>query len=234
MNAAFESPTYPYERTMPSFLTFKGAEEIPHKLLVYLMDLPDAAGYVPEDDNARPRVRLMKYLWHDGARPLGERLPTAQEKQSLLFDGDEPVVDTAEMKRRHPKGYRLYWQRFWGEAQTEAKSTVKCYLGRIFAPSPFEARVGITFAIMCNVNQETTTRTDAYSRAYDMEQCIIEALHGVNIAGVGVCDFSRTAHADNGSRPLYDQTGTLVGRELKMSIQWAESEDANGGTVNSF
>ena len=74
MNRKFNSPTYPYERVMPSFLTFRGAEEIPQKLLTYLMDLPLPDGYEPVDDNTRPRVRLMKYLWHDGVKPLGERL----------------------------------------------------------------------------------------------------------------------------------------------------------------
>ena len=234
MSVDFSAPTYPYERVMPAFLSFRGAEEIPHKLLIYLMDLPDAAGYEPVDDNERPRVRLMKYLWHDGANPLGEKLPTAQEKRSLLFDGNEPVLNEESLKIRHPKGYRLYAQKYWGEAQTEAKSEIKCYLGRIFAQTPLDARIGVTFVITCNANQETTTKTDAYSRAYDMEQCIIEALHGVNIAGVGVVDFSRAAHADNGSRPVSDQSGTMVGRELKMSIQWAESGEADGGRINAF
>ena len=64
--------------------------------------------------------------------------------------------------------------------------------------------------------------------------CIIEALNGVNLAGIGVCDFSRAAHADNGSRPVYDQTGTVVGRELKMSIHWAESEAAMGDTIEDY
>ena len=43
MSANFESATYPYERVHPSYLTFKGAEELPKKLLLYLLDLPDAA-----------------------------------------------------------------------------------------------------------------------------------------------------------------------------------------------
>lgn len=234
MSVSFESATYPYERVQSSYLTFKGAEEVPKKLLVYLLDLPDSAGYAPKDDNERPRVRLAKYLWHDGARPLAMPLPTAQEKRSMLFDGEAPVVDSAEMKEKHPKGYRLYAQRFDGQAQTEAQTTVRCFVGRVFAENPYRARIGVTFEITCNANQETTTRTDAYSRAYDIEQCIIEALHGVNMAGIGVCDFSRTAHGDNGSRSIYDQTGTLVGRELRMSIQWAESDDADGNAVTAF
>ena len=107
MNPAFHSPTYPYERVQTGFLTFRGAEEIPHKLLTYLMDLPLPDGYEPMDDNTRPRVRLMKYLWHDGAKPLGERLPTAKEKQSLLFDGNEPVVDSSAASTRKGIAFTL-------------------------------------------------------------------------------------------------------------------------------
>lgn len=234
MSAGFDSPYYPYSRIQPGYLSFRGTEEIPHKLLVYLLDMPDAAGYTPVDDNTRPRVRLMKYLWYDGADPLAQPLPSPQEKLSLLFDGNEPVLNTDELKSLHPKGYRLYWQRFWGEAQTQAQTTVKCYMGREFAQTPFSARLGVTFEITCNVNQETTTRTDAYSRAYAIEQCIKEALHGVNITGIGVVDISRLAHADNGSRSIYDQTGTLVGRELKMSIHWEESESGDERVIQSF
>lgn len=230
----FNSPTYPYTKVQTGFLTFNGAETIPHKILTYLLDLPDKNGYEPIDDNTRPRVRLMKYLWHDGANPLSKSLPTPQEKKSLLFDGNNPAVDTEEMRKKHPKGYRLYGQQFFGEAQTEARSEIRCFTGRIFSQTPFDARIGLTFIILCNVNQDTTTKTDAYSRCYDMEQCIIESLHGVDIAGIGVCDFSRAAHADNGSRPIYDQSGTFLGRELKMSIQWAESERPGGNTVPNF
>ena len=61
----FNSFTYPYERVQGSFNTLKGAEEIPYKILTYLMNLPDKNGYVPQDNNENPRVRLMKYppLW---------------------------------------------------------------------------------------------------------------------------------------------------------------------------
>lgn len=224
MPVSFNSPTYPYERVQIGYSRFKGAEYIPYKLLMYLLDLPDADGYEPVDDNNRPRVRLAKYLWHDGARPLSEPLPTPAQKLSLLFNGDEPVLETAEQKANHPKGYRLFWQMFWGQSQTEAKTLVKCYLGRILPVDENMARIGVVFEILCNVNFESTTRTDAYDRSYAIEQCIIESLSGVNIAGIGVVDFARMSHPDNGSRPLAD-AGTVVGRELHVSLTWAESID---------
>lgn len=222
MPVSFNSPTYPYERVQTGHNRFKGAEYIPYKLLMYLLDLPDQKGYVPVDDNSRPRVRLAKYLWHDGPRPLSEPLPTPAQKLSMLFDGDEPVLETDEQKAAHPKGYRLFWQMFWGQSQTEARTILKCYLGRTLPVDENMARIGIVFEILCNVNFESTTRTDAYDRSYAIEQCIIESLSGVNIAGIGVIDFARMSHTDNGSRPLAD-AGTVVGRELHVSLTWAEN-----------
>ena len=218
MAAGFDSPWYPFEKVQEGSCTYKGAEIVPKKLVNYLLDLPDKAGYRPSDDNARPRVRLMKYLWHDGARPLAGKLPTPQE-----FDGESPVVDTEEQKKRHPKGYRLFPQQYWGQAQSMAQSTIKVYIGRVIPLTAFTASVGVYFEILCNYGHEGTTKTDAYSRSFDMEQCLIEALNGVNIGGTGVMSFDRGAHPDNGSRPVYDE-GTNVGRRLHMSLAWAESD----------
>lgn len=225
MATSFNSPTYPYERVQIGYNRFKGAEYIPYKLLMYLLDLPDKNGYEPVDDNNRPRVRLAKYLWYDGARPLSQALPTPAQKLSLLFDGEEPVLETDEQKAKHPKGYRLFWQVFWGQSQTEAKTLLKCYLGRVLPVDENIAKIGVVFEILSNVNLESNTRTDAYERSYAIEQCIIEALSGVNIAGIGVVDFARMSHTDNGSRPIAD-SGTVVGRELHVSLTWAENSDA--------
>mgnify|MGYP003300989585 CR=1 FL=1 len=66
---SFDSPFYPYEKVQ-DFNTLKGAEEIPYKILMYLLDLPDRHGYEPVDDNSRARVRLIKYLYYDEPNPL--------------------------------------------------------------------------------------------------------------------------------------------------------------------
>lgn len=218
LNSAF----YPYEKVMTGFNTLKGAEKIPLKILSYLLDLPDKNGYEPTDDNERARVRLCKYLWYDGANPLSNPLPSPQEKLSMLFDGNEPDINTDEQKAKHPKGYRLFPQVYWMPAQLTAKTVIKAYIGRIIPNSNFKTSIGLTFEILVNYGQENTVKTEAYSRSYDIEQCIIEALHGVNFTGIGVADFSRMAHMDNGSRPIHDD-GTHVGRVLTMSLDWMES-----------
>lgn len=223
-NPRFQSPFYPYEKVQSGYNSMRGSEKIPKKLLNYLLDLPDKAGYMPVDDNERPRVRLMKYLWHDGANPLGQPLPTPQQKLSLLFDGDNPVVDTDEMKAKHPKGYRLYPQKLWLPSQTVAKTVLKCYMGRITHADEMHSSLGVAFEVWCNTNIQNNTRGDDYERAYDIEQCLMEALHGVNIAGIGVIDCGRYTNLENGSREIYDETGTNVGRRIHMSVSWCESD----------
>ena len=231
MTVSVDSPTYPYSRVFPGYNRLRGTEEIPMKVLRYLLDLP-LPGYLPKDDNERARVRLAKYLWYDGARPLENPLPTAEEKLSMLFDGEHPVLNTAEEKARHPKGYRVFPQRVWGQSDTKAGVLLKLYLGRTIAKDSLHTVLGLQFEILVNVNMENTTRTDAYARSYDIEQCIIEALHGVNMTGVGVFDFNRYAHPDNGSKGGFDY-GVHVLRMPHLSLEWCDShEDApDGGTI---
>ena len=215
------SPYYPYEKIQTGYITLKGAERIPHKLITYLLDLPDKNGYAPIDDNSYPRVRLAKYIWYDGANPLSNPLPTPEQKMSMLFDGNHPDINTDELKALHPKGYRLYPQQYWGQAQTVAQTILKCYIGRVLPDNELSAEIGIYFDILCNVNYQTTTKTDAYERSFDIEQCIVEALHGVNIAGIGVMNYSRYTHSYNGSTTITDTQGTNIGRQVHMSIAWA-------------
>lgn len=221
---SFDSPFYPYEKVYPGYSIYRGIEDIPRKILWYLLDLPDKHGYFPQNDNTRPRVRLIKYLWHDGANPLGETLPTQSEKLSLLFDPYHPVMKTKEMLAQHPKGYRLYPQEYWGQSQTEAKTMLKVYMGRTKPVNSSRAELGICFEILSNVNFEANTKSAAYSRCYAIEQAILESLHGVNMTGIGSFNFNAMSHPDNGSRPIADE-GTNVGRLLHMSLTWMD-----GGT----
>ena len=233
MAADFNSPWYPYERTSAAYNTFRGAELIPKLLIRYLMDLADANGYAPTDDNNRPRVRLMKYLYYDGPKPLAQTLPTDEEKRSIYYDGEDMAVNSEIDKILHPAGFRLYAQQYWVPATFDAKTTLKCYIGKVTPYSPFSASIGITFEIACNYANDTALRTNAYSRLFAMECALIEALHGVNITGVGVVDFNRMAHSDAGSRPYRDE-GTHVFRYVNFSVQWAESSPPEGTTTTEY
>ena len=229
-NYDFDSPYYPYRKVISGADTFKTAELIPKKLLTYLLDLPDSNGYQPTDDNTRARVRLAKYLYYDEANPLSQSLPTPAQKLSMLYDADNPVINTDELKEKHPKGYRLLWQKLDMEAALSATTVIKCFIGRIQSPSPFTADIGVRFEISVGTAEETNTKTNAYARSFDLEQCLREALSGVAMAGIGVISFARGDHADNGRGIMYDE-GNNVGRWVHCSISWAESND---DTINAY
>lgn len=218
---SFDSKFYPYEKVQTGYNTMRGAEEIPLKIVKYLLDLPDKNGYNPIDNNDRPRVRFIKYIYHDGENPLSKELPSPEDKLALLFDPENPVLNSAEQQKKHPKGYRIFAQTKIGQSQLDAKTEIKCYIGKVSPVNPFKANISICFEIWVNVNFETNGKTNYYSRAYNIEQALIEALHGVNIAGVGVVDFSRIYNGECGSRAIYDES-TNVGRLLIMNIDWME------------
>lgn len=230
MAVSFDSPWYPYEKVSPGENTLKGAELIPYKILTYLLDLPDANGYVPQDNNNLPRCRLNKYLWHDGADPLNDPLPTPAQKRSMIFDPYNPDINTDADKLAHPKGYRMLWQKTRGQSILNAGTFIKCYMGRLMEMRPYVTTLGIFVDIFTNVNLETNTKTDAYARAFAMEQCVWEALNGVNISGIGTCSFYKYTHSDNGSGYLWSDQN-IVGRSVHFSIDWSEG---GGDTVKSY
>lgn len=223
--SSFSSAYYPYEKVNAGYSTYAGIEKIPKQIITYLLDLPDGNGYVPTDDNALPRVRMLKYLFYDDTQPLKQVLPTPEEKLSILFDPQNPTG--ADDENSHPKGYRIYPQEYWGQSETKAQTTLKIYMAKTRPISPYRAELGIYFEIFSNVNFEANTRGAAYSRCYAIEQSIIEALHGVNMTGVGTFNFNSSASTENGSRPISDN-GTNVGRLLHMSLTWMGGENEAG------
>ena len=227
---SFDSPFYPYTKVLTGANTLRGAELIPYKILNYLLDLPDAYGYQPVDDNDRPRVRLAKYLWYDTANPLSQALPTPAEKRSMLFDPYNPDINTDEDKTKHPKGYRIFGQRMIGQSILEAKTMLKVYVGRVLDTNDFRTIIGMQAEVWANVNLETNTRTTAYDRTFDMEQCLREALACVDIAGVGTIHFSRQDSSYNGSEILYTDS-TEVGRMIYFSTAWSEG---GGDTLKTY
>lgn len=226
----FSSHYYPYRKIIQSN-TLKGAELVPYKILMYLLDLPDSAGYVPVDDNERPRVRLMKYIYHDTVRPLDQPLPTPQEKLSLLFDPDNPDINTDEDKQKHPKGYRLFAQRSIMSSIIDAKTMLKIYPGRILDSTDYRSIISLQAEIWTNANLETNGRTTSLDKTFNIEQCLREALAGVDIAGVGCLKFTREDSSYNGSEVLYTQDGGYIGRMLYFSTAWSEG---GGGTLKPY
>jgi hypothetical protein len=73
-------------------------------------------------------------------------------------------------------------------------------------------------------------QTNVLSRITGIEQALIEALHGVNMTGIGTFFFSRQKHPDCGSEEIFDKD-TNIGRNLTIALEIATTE---GGDTNPF
>ena len=229
---SFDSPYYPYRRVINGNI-MDGAELIPYKILMYLLDLPDSAWYEPVDDNSRPRVKLAKYLWYDEANPLANPLPTPAQKKSLLFDPYNPDINTDEDKVKHPKGYRLFMQHSVSESLLTAQTIIKIYPGRVLDPTIFRSVIGFQIEIWSNPDLITNTKTYQYDRIWDIECALRDSLNCVDIAGVGLIQFARNDGSFNGSELQYTNAGEC-GRVLYFSTAWMGGGSEPIGNFNSF
>lgn len=212
MNVPKTNPWYPYGRVQDSYYSLSGAEMIPRKICDYLID-PPVDGYKAPDNNDYPRCRLWKYLFYDSSKPLEKPLPTIKEKMSVLFDPNKPESPPTD------KGYRLIPQAFVKQAQTNAQTRIQVFMGRtIPSNNEFTMSVAVTFYIWTHYTYELNTKADQYSRAFAIEQALVEAFHGVNMEGVGTFFFSKSKHPDCGSDVIFDGD-TNVGRKLTMALE---------------
>lgn len=209
-----ESQWYPYTKVYEGFFDLSDTDEIPRKIMDYLLDMPDGR-YVPKDDNKRARVRLWKYLYYDGSRPIDKPLPTPIQKKQVLFNPDKP--NDPEDKE---KGYRLIPQPFTQSVEQVAQTRLYAYMGRTIASDDQHVQLSVVFDIWTHHTQEANTKLEeAYSRLFAMEQAIIEAFHGVNMCGVGAFYFNRQKHPDCGTVLLGDGGKSNFGRRVILGIE---------------
>lgn len=218
----FNSPYYPYEKPQQGFNTLNGIELIPDQLIKYLLDLPDKNGYVPIDDNSRPRVRLIKYLYYDNPNPLAQPLPTTEQKLSLVYNGKNAVLDTKEDKENHPVGYRIWSQIYIEPSELMARALLKCYMGRTIPKTDNKTVLSVVFNLTLNYALDNIIGTGVYSRMYAMHQCLVEALHGVNLTGIGTFHYNKTVHGDCGYS-LYHSEGTQIYSDTVLAVDWQET-----------
>ena len=212
------SPYYPYFKVQEAYIDLSDTVDLPRKICDYLIDAP-SKDYEPKDDNKFPRCRLWKYLYYDGARPLENPLPTIAEKMQVVFNPSAPECPPT------PRGYRLIPQIFVKQAQKDAQTRIMVYMGRTVPQGDnFRISLSVVFYIWTHYTYESNTRTDEYSRAFAIEQALIESLHGVNMDGIGTFYFSKNKHPDCGSRAIFDGE-TNVGRELTLALELATTKD---------
>lgn len=219
------SQWFPYRKVQGTYYDLKNTVDLPRRICDYLIDAP-SKGYTPQDNNNFARCRMWKYLYYDGAKPLNNPLPTIQQKMSVVFDPEQPENPPTD------KGYRLIPQIYVKQAQDDAQTRIYVYMGRtVPTTDEFAIALAVKFFIWTHYAYEANTKSDEYSRCFAIEQALIEALHGVNMEGVGTFFFSRLKHPDCGSRDVFDGN-TNVGRELTIALEVATESHANDDFTN--
>ena len=209
-----DSQWYPYQKVQTNNFNFEQYAMFPRLICDYLIDAPKG-DYQPKDDNKYARCRLWKYLYHDGAKPLSQKLPTIKEKLSVIFNPEKP--DNPPTK----KGYRIIPQSHIMQAQTEAQTRIYVYLGRAIAQQDDNTFcVSVIFDILTHYQYEINTKSDEYSRSGAIVAALVEALNGVNITGIGTFSMAKRVHPDCGTRPIRDNDQN-VGVELIMGLEMA-------------
>lgn len=223
--ADIKSQWYPYHKIYEGFYDLSQTNIIPRKIMDYLLDMPNG-DYTPIDDNSYARARLWKYLYYDGANPESEPLPTPQEKMSVLFDPDEPTNPPTA------KGYRLIPQYYIKPSQTDGQTRIYVYMGRTIAETDLKVQLSVVFDIWTHYTEEASTKiSTAYSRVFSISQALMQALHGVNIAGIGTFYFNRSKHPDCTDSPFTDKNSN-VGRHLVFGLEIG-SESHNSPIENN-
>lgn len=200
----------PYEKIY-DFFGQSGLDIVPQKLRDYLLVMPSKECPNPILSNDNPRVRFVKYLYYDDAYPLDLPMPSVEERKAIVFDPYKPDQPT-------PKRYRMFTQMAVNQAELEGTTICRIVMGKTIPYNPFSSTIGVDFVLLSNYAHDSNTRTTALSRTYSMELCLIEALNGVNIDGVGAFTFSRGVHPDCGSKLIYDEKMN-VGRSVTLAFE---------------
>jgi len=200
----------PYKKVY-DFFGMSNLDIVPAKIRDYLLCLPCKECPNPILTNENPRVRLVKYLYYDDPNPLDKPMPTVEQRKAIVFDPYAPTDPSG-------KRYRVFTQMAVNQAELEGSTILRIVMGKTIPYSTFSATIGVEFVILSQYTLESNTRTTALSRTYSIELCILEALNGVNIDGVGAFMFSRGVHPDCGSRMIYDEKMN-VGRALVMAFE---------------
>lgn len=215
----------PYEKIY-NYWADASIEEVPSKLRDYLLLLPSKDCPNPITTNDNPRARLIKYLYYDEPNPLNNPLPSVQERLDMVFNPFQP-----DQPSNTEKGYRVFCQSGTAQANTMGQTILRIVMGQMSAQTPYIATWSVNFQILSNYTLEANTQSTALLRTFAMEQAIIQALHGVNMTGVGTFMLTKSQYSygsrntiNNGSKPITDDQ-ELMGRLLTMSFESRVMQD---------
>lgn len=166
-----------------------------YKILDFLLDMPyrkkDGTLSTPHEHGAR--ADLIKYIYYDTANPLICELPTVEQKRNLIFNPGK-----AQNPPNIEKGYRIFAQPKVIDIQTNSETSLRIYPYMI---NPLSSQsVEFLVNIDCWSNIEYNQLSSFECRTYNMAKCVVNALNGRNITGIGgmYCDKRRSSYCGIG------------------------------------
>lgn len=210
---------YPYKKVVEAN-TLKGVEFIPRKLVDYFLYMNGNASL--PDDNSNARCRFLKYLFNDNnnTRPLSSPLPSVEERINAVYNPQAPIKNGNEGDQ-----YHFFPQMYTAQAQLIANTIMRVYMGYIRPIDNMSAACSIVFELMTSVYYDQLEE-EGMSRTYAMLQCVMEALNGVNIGGVGTVYFQSSLNTTCEAYPIGDR-GTNVGYRLVMCCNYTGEGSEN-------
>ena len=214
-----------YPLVHDGFNTYTNTKALCYKVLDFLLDLPymrsDGKITEPHEDGAR--ADLIKYIFYDDNNPLANPLPTVPQKKQIKYDplnpNDPPIGD---------KGYRIFGQSKTLETQKSSSVELRIFPAVVV---PNNQSSGIFFiAFECWSNMQYKQLLNFEDRTYNMCLCILNALIGRNIDGIGTVFFDNSGDKGRGYCRLVDDLKDYyynLGHTLVLGIEI-------GGYCNDF
>ena len=175
-----------YTLVEPACNTYLGSDEVCYKIIQFLLDFPylKSDGTMSEVHSNGSRADLIKYLFYDDGNPLSHKLPTVEDKKKLIFNPARPQKPPLS-----DKGYRILNQPKTIDVQTDSKVELRIYPLMITPKTPFVGDLLIAFE--CWSNMDYLQIANFQNRPYNMAMCVLSALCGRNLTGVGGLYFDR-------------------------------------------
>lgn len=206
-----------YPLVHDNYNVYTNTKTLCYKILDFLLDLPymrdDNTVTSPLEEGAR--ADLIKYIFYDDMNPLANPLPSIAEKKQIKYNplkpNDPPLTD---------KGYRIFGQSKIIEVQKQANVELRIYPALVVPISAYSGIFFVAFECWCNMQYKQLINFE--DRTYNMALCIMNALVGRNIDGVGTFFFDNTSGGGRGYCRLVDDLKDTVfnlGHTLVLGVE---------------
>lgn len=206
-----------YPVVEPTFNKYLTSVDLCYKIVQFLLDLPylKSNGELSQPYETGCRADLIKYIYYDDGNPLVHPLPSVEQKQKLIFNPSAPQSPPLKSK-----GYRIFAQSKIVDIQNDSKTELRVYPLMVTPTNPHIGDLLIAFE--CWSNMDYKQICGFQDRTYNMAVCILSALNGRNITGVGSMFFDRQNNSNCVLSSVLSDNRYNLGHRLIMGVNIAK------------